>query len=219
MLNRDSKDLIAVALLTPFYFCAGKLGLSMAFLHHSATAVWPPTGLAMAAMLLLGYRVWPAILVGAFLVNWSIPQLPLPSLAIAIGNTLEALVGAVLVRRFAGGANAFDEAASIFRFVCLAALPTTALSASIGIASLASAHLLAGGSSFAVWLTWWLGDFVSDLLVAPLLLLWLTPPWPRFQLRRFAEGAIMILAVWIFSRIVFNGGLLAGTKDYPLEYM
>jgi signal transduction histidine kinase/ActR/RegA family two-component response regulator len=218
-MDRHWKDLLAVVLLTLLYFCAGKLGLSVAFLHRSATAVWPPTGLALAAVLLLGYRVWPAIFIGAFLVNWSIPQPALPSLMIAVGNTLEAVIGAALARRCAGGANAFGETGNIFRFVFLAALPSTALSATIGIAALASGHLLGGGSVFAVWLTWWMGDFVSDLLVAPLLLLWLIPPRPRFDLRRFLEGLVMLLAVLVFSRILFSGGLLEGTRDYPLEYL
>jgi signal transduction histidine kinase/CheY-like chemotaxis protein len=219
MLNRYAKDLIALLLLTAVYFCAGKLGLSVAFLHRSATAVWPPTGLALAAVLLLGYRVWPAILVGAFLVNWTIPQPPLPSLFIAIGNTLEALLGAMLARRFAGGARAFWETANIFRFVCLAAIPSTAASATIGLISLSASGLLPQGNHFAVWLTWWMGDFVSDLLVAPLLLLWLTPPRPRFGRGRFLEGAVMLLAVWVFCRVTFGGGWLHGVRDYPLEYM
>src|SRR3954468_8877994 len=114
MLQRYQKDLIAIPLLTALYFCAGKLGLSLALVHVSASAIWPPTGLALAAMLLLGYRIWPAIFIGSFLVNWE-KQAVAPSLAIAIGNTLEAVVAAMLARGFAGGARAFWEPANIFR--------------------------------------------------------------------------------------------------------
>jgi integral membrane sensor domain MASE1 len=103
------------------YFVAAKLGLKLAFLNASATAVWPPTGIALAAVLLLGPRIWPGVFVGAFLANMTTAGTVVTSLGIAIGNTLEAVVGAYLVNRFAGGRGAFDRAQNIFRFVLLAA--------------------------------------------------------------------------------------------------
>ena len=78
--------LAAVIALTAIYFFAGKLGLSLAFVNPSATAVWPPAGIALAAFLILGDYVWPAILLGAFLVNFTTSGSVLPSLAIAMGN-------------------------------------------------------------------------------------------------------------------------------------
>src|SRR5437764_11892692 len=101
MTNRRLVDLAWISVLTLIYFGAGKLGLSLALMHKSASAVWPPTGLALAAVLLLGYRIWPAIFVGAFLVNWTIPSPITASLGIAAGNTLEAILGALLAKRFA----------------------------------------------------------------------------------------------------------------------
>src|SRR5439155_927173 len=96
--------------LTGVYVLAGKFGLSLAFVHASASAVWPPTGIALAATLLLGYRVWPALLLGAFLVNVTTAGSGWTSLGIGGGNTLEGLLGAFLVRRFANGLKAFDRA-------------------------------------------------------------------------------------------------------------
>src|SRR5205809_141804 len=96
--------------LTGVYVLAGKFGLSLAFVHASASAVWPPTGIALAATLLLGYRVWPALLLGAFLVNVTTAGSVWTSLGIAGGNTLEGLLGAFLVRRFANGLKVFDRA-------------------------------------------------------------------------------------------------------------
>src|SRR3989442_1332716 len=93
--------------LTGVYFLAGKFGLSLAFVHASASAVWPPTGIALAATLLLGYRVWPALFLGAFLVNVATAGAVWTSLGIAGGNTLEGLLGAFLVRRFANGLKVF----------------------------------------------------------------------------------------------------------------
>src|SRR4026209_585081 len=103
MTKRALTSLAWIAVLTPLYVAAGKLGLSLASLNRSASPVWPPTGLALAATLLVGYRVWPAVLIGAFIVNYSATGQVGTSLAICAGNTIEAMFGAALARRFAGG--------------------------------------------------------------------------------------------------------------------
>src|ERR1700674_3782267 len=100
--SRFLKDLAALAVLAAVYFAAGKLGLKLAFVNASATAVWPCTGIALASFLILGYRVWPAIFAGAFLANITTAGLVATSIGIATGNTLEGIVGCYLVSRFAG---------------------------------------------------------------------------------------------------------------------
>src|SRR5205823_14806066 len=101
---------------------AGKLGLSLAFVNASASAVWPPTGIALAAFLLFGRGIWPAVLVGAFVVNITTAGSVATALAIAVGNTLEGLAGAYLVERFAHGRRFVDRASDIFTFVLGAGL-------------------------------------------------------------------------------------------------
>src|SRR5256712_7477874 len=98
--------LVTVAVLAAAYLIAAKLGLKLAFVHASATAVWPPTGIALAAFLVRGYNVWPSILLGAFLVNVTTAGSVATSMGIAAGNTLEGVVGAYLVNRFANGPRA-----------------------------------------------------------------------------------------------------------------
>src|SRR2546425_6344054 len=105
----DRKYSLGLAAIFGLYVLAGKVGLSLALIHASASPVWPPTGIALAALLTLGYRVWPAIFVGAFVVNITSESSATISLAIAVGNTLEALLGAYLVDRYASGARAFDR--------------------------------------------------------------------------------------------------------------
>src|SRR5512145_3375189 len=101
---------VALATAVGFvYVVAGKVGLDFAFLHASATPVWPPAGIALAALLLLGPRLWPVVFIGAFVLNMSVSGAILTSLAIAAGNTLEAVAGAWLVTRFAGGVRALDR--------------------------------------------------------------------------------------------------------------
>src|SRR2546421_8110295 len=136
MHSRRFPTLPAIGILTVVYFIAGKLGLKLAFLYASASPVWPPAGIAMGALLVLGYRTWPAIFLGAFLVNATTAGNFGTSVAIAVGNTLEALCGAWLVNRFASGTRVFERSQDVFKFA-FAALASTLISPSIGVTSLA----------------------------------------------------------------------------------
>src|ERR1700704_2215191 len=112
---RVLKRLMVLVGLTTAYFVAATLGLRLAYLNPSATAVWPGTGIALAAFLVAGYSVWPAILIGAFLVNVTTAGTFGTSVEIALGNTLEGLLGAYLVNRFANGRSAIDRVQDIFK--------------------------------------------------------------------------------------------------------
>src|SRR2546426_11236008 len=103
MHSRYAPNLKVVAGLAAVYLVAAKLGLMLAFVHASATAVWPPTGIALAAFLVFGYRVWPGIFVGAFLAHIATAGSIPPSLGIAAGDTLERGTGGDPVTQFAGG--------------------------------------------------------------------------------------------------------------------
>jgi PAS domain S-box-containing protein len=194
-----------LAVLTIVYFAAGKLGLGLAYVHASASAVWPPTGIALAALLVLGNRVWPAILLGAFLVNLSTAGTVATSAAIAAGNTLEGLVGAYLVRRFAGGVRAFDGVRDILRFVAAAAIVATAISATIGTTTLGAARLAPWTAYGTIWLTWWLGDAAGAVLFTPFLVLAAIEPSPRWTLQRIGEAALLFGALGAAGTIVFHG--------------
>ena len=130
------RSLFEGSILAGVYFICGKLGLILAFVHPSATAVWPPAGIALAAFLLYGNRVWPGIFLGAFLVNVTNAGSVATSLAIAFGNTAEGFIGSFLVQRFANGLDAFDSAIDTLRFVFLSAIVSTTFSATVGVTSL-----------------------------------------------------------------------------------
>lgn len=138
---------VAIVALALVYVCAGRFGLSLASINPSASAVWPPSGIALAAILLWGYRIWPGITLGAFLVNFTAQGSAVSALGIATGNTCEALLGAALVTRLANGANAFDRTQNILRFTLLAGFLSTALAASIGTLTVISADLPDGVNS------------------------------------------------------------------------
>src|SRR5882724_1256050 len=187
--SRFLKELAALAVLAAAYFVAGKLGLKLAFVNASATAVWPCTGIALAAFLILGYRAWPAILAGAFLVNFSTAGTLVTSLGIAIGNTLAGVVGCYLVNRFAAGRHAFEHAQDIFKFAFLAGIVSTTVSATIGVTTHAAAGFAPWSSYGSIWTTWWLGDAVGAMVVTPFVLLWWENPrlhWTRKQLIELA---------------------------------
>src|SRR5213080_1881690 len=158
--------------LAAVYVIAGKLGLKLAFENASATPVWPCTGIALAAFVLLGYDVWPAVLAGSFLVNLTTAGSVATTLGIATGNTLEGLAGAYLVNRFAHGAHAFDRPQDVFKFAVLAGLASTTVSPFFGVTSLALGGYADWAEYGRIWLTWWLGDAGGALIVAPVLLLW-----------------------------------------------
>src|SRR5262245_13134715 len=164
-------DVVALILVGLAYFTFAYLGLRFASLNSSATPIWPPTGIAIAAMLLWGPRIAPAIFVAAFLVNQLTAGSIFTSLAIAAGNTLEAAVAGYLIRHWAEGEQIFDTPTGTFKFA-LISLAATAVSATIGVSSLTLAGYADVSVSISVWLTWWLGDLAGALVVTPVVVLW-----------------------------------------------
>ena len=214
-------DLPMVRALAVFvvYVVAGKLGLAFASLHASATPVWPPAGIALAALLLFGTRMWPAIFAGAFVVNVTTTGAALSSLGIASGNTLEALVGAFLVHRFAGGAGAFERAQDIFKLAALAAVGSTAISATIGVASLELAGHARWTQAGGIWLTWWLGDASGILLLTPPIVLWGRATFERRWRDRPIEVFALFAVVVAMAMLVFGGVLPVGWRQLPTAFL
>jgi signal transduction histidine kinase/CheY-like chemotaxis protein len=212
---RRSRTALTAGILAVLYFVAAKLSLKLAFLHVSASPVWPPAGIALAALLLLGYRFWPAIFAGAFLVNLTTAGNLFTSLGIAAGNTLEALLGAWLMHRFAGGAQVFDRAQNVFKFA-LVVLISTLVSPTIGLTSLALAGFADWANYNAIWLTWWLGDATGDFIVAPLLILWYAAPARRWDRAALLEVILLFLLLFALGQLVFGGWLPLSTRNYPI---
>jgi integral membrane sensor domain MASE1 len=194
-----------VAGIAAVYYGAAKLGLSLAFATTSVTAVWPPTGIALAAVALWGYRVWPGVALGAFLANtWT--GVPIYTvLGITVGNTLEALAGVYLLLKFADFRTSLERVRDVVALVVLGGVTSTMISASIGVTSLLAGNEIAAGDFGSVWRTWWLGDMGGDLVVAPALLVaaahWPFTGAPGRQLEAVAV-AVVVAAV---SALVFSG--------------
>jgi signal transduction histidine kinase len=218
MQSRRFSGLPLIGALAIIYFFAGKLGLMLASLHASASPVWPAAGIALAALLLLGYRVWPAIFVAAFLVNVTTAGNVFTSFGIAAGNTLEALAGAFLVNRFADGKNVFDRPQGVFKFAVAAAI-STIISPVFGVTSLALAGFADWANYGAIWVTWWLGDTTGDLVFAPLVLLWGARPELSWKKTEAAEVGVLLLSLAFLSAVVFGGWLQISAKNYPIAFI
>jgi diguanylate cyclase (GGDEF)-like protein len=196
------------------------LALQLTLIHPSATAVWPNSGIALAALLIFGTELWPGIFVGAFVVNILTAGSLTTSLAIAIGNTLEAVAGAWLVCRFVSGKDSVFRSLDFLKFAILAGLVSTSLSATVGVTSLCAGGFAQWTEYWPIWSTWWLGDMGGDIIVAPVLLLWASRrgnswKWDRLRL----EAVLLLVCVVLAGQIVFNGVLLPSGKNYPLEYL
>ena len=217
--SRFPKNLLALTILAAVYFAAGKLGLKLAFVNASATAVWPCTGIALTAFLVLGYRAWLAILAGAFLVNLTTAGSVASSLGIAVGNTLEGVVGYYLVDRFAAGRKAFERAQDVFKFAFLAGMVSTAVSATAGVSTLALAGFADWTMYGPIWSTWWVGDAVGALVVTPFVLLWWENPRLHWTRKQMMDLTFLLAGLFSTSWIIFGGRFHAALKNYPLEYL
>ena len=199
---------IAVAVVAASYYAAARLGLSLAFATEQVTTVWPPTGVALTAFLLLGPRIWPGVYLGALLANAGADEPISAAAGIAIGNTAMVLVGLLILRRVVG----FDPALQRTRDVVgltLAAAVAAVVSASNGVANLALRGLVPWSDYPSVWRVWWFGDAMGILLFAPALLLWLgwrPPRWPGWA--RLGENVGVFLALAAVSTFVFSGSIV-----------
>jgi len=208
--------LVRLALLAGIYYLAARLGLRFASIGESISLVWPPTGIAFAALTLLGYRYWPGVALGAFLANAG-TSIPLPAaLGIAVGNTLEAVVATYLLRMASGARPRLDQGPEI-RALILAAAPVGSLvSAAIGVGSLALAGALPGAGAEAI-AVWWAGDMLGALVVASFLFAWAdAKQWDRA--RAIVELAILCLGTAAAAELVLGKWVpfpLLRHLDYP----
>jgi signal transduction histidine kinase len=198
------------------YVLTGHLGLKLGAVSGFATLVWPPTGLSLAALLLFGNGAWPGVWLGAFVVN-RLNGAPLAvAIAIATGNTLEAVLGASCFRRLSRYEGAFNRLRHVLVLIGPVALVTTLSSATVGVASLAAAGRVLPGHGWATWRAWWIGDALGALIVAPLLLTWSNVRAFKLRPVRLVEvavlgGALTATCVAVFFRH-------PGDEGYPFEF-
>ena len=208
------RHFLLLTLTAAIYFGAAKLGLSLAFINANVSPVWPPTGIAIAAVLLLGYRIWPGILLGAFLANFLTPVPVASAMGIAVGNTMEALSAGLLLRSM-GFRNSFDRAKDVSTFV-LGVLLSTMVSATVGNLSLRLGQASSWENFGSLWLTWWLGDSIGGLVVAPLLLTWGSKGREWLPTKRYLEAALLLSLLSVASMMTFGVRFPIPVELYPV---
>lgn len=212
----SSRSVLILLIFFGLYFVTARFGLEISAVNRFAALVWAPTGLALAALLLFGWRLWPAIFLGAFCVNWVTGAPAVTALGIATGNTLEALLGFYLCTFRPGFHRSLDRVEDVVHLLIGGAFLSTLVSASIGVTSLFLSHILKSSDMISTWTQWWSGDMLGDLMVAPLLLIFsernfLFRPQER---RNWIEPVIFATVLVVFGIVV-----LGPTSDFLSSWL
>jgi PAS domain S-box-containing protein len=207
-IDRRSAELIPCTLLcaalAAVYFATGRMGLAMAVGSPFATPVWPPSGIALAAMLLSRRRLWPGVFVGAASVNFSMGLPIMPALGIGVGNTLAAVTGAVLIGRFAHLRPSISRLQDAVGLILIGAILGSLIAAVAGTASISASGRLRAADLPGVLGTWWLGDAIGVMVVTPVLLTWTTSPMSRWRFAAVLELLALFAIMAVALTIVFG---------------
>ncbi len=210
--------LLRLVLLALAYHLAARLGLEMAYVQVNTSPVWPPTGIALAALLIFGSNLWPGISLGVLLGSMLTGAPFALALGMTVGNTLEALFGAWSLRRFVGFHNVMDRIQDVTG-LALFSIVSTPISATIGTLTL----MITGGAPWpafgALWTTWWIGNLLGALVVAPMLLVWLTKPYAATGKRTYLEGGALILLTASITSYVFSNQPPVGVVHQAMIYV
>jgi len=199
------------------YFVLAKIGLALASINSSTSAIWPATGFALASVLVWGYRAGPAVLVASFAANVTNVGSIYAATAIALGNTLEALVAAWLINVWCDGRETFATTTGVAKFA-LVCVSSTTLSATVGIGAL----IFSGDppTPLAVaWMTWWLGDLAGALVVAPFVVLWAAGNLHSFERTQWGEVGTIVAVTIAVGIIAFSPLIEQTSYRDPLGFL
>ncbi|MGM1063622.1 MASE1 domain-containing protein [Saccharothrix sp. Mg75] len=201
---------VLVLLVAACYYLGARLGLLQALVNDQVTPLWPPTGVAVLALLVGGLRLWPGVTLGAFAVNASLGDLPV-TVAICAGNTLGPVVACLLLRR-AGFRLELDRTRDALALVLLGALAGMLVSSTVGSTALLLNGVVDGGRFWSTWAVWWTGDALGVLVFVPMVLALRTLRWRRPSPRRWVEAAALVGSLTAVM-------LFATSRDVRLMYL
>lgn len=210
-------DVMRIGVVMVLYIATAKAGLALDALHGFAAVVWPPAGIALAALLLYGRRLWPGITLGAFLVNWSAGASVAVAVGIALGNTLEALVATFLLGKIVRFRPALDRLRDALALLLCGAGLSPLLSATIGVSSGWFGQLIPTADYGKAWYTWWLGDALGILTIAPLFLVWSKAGRISLTRRRCLEMFVLVGSGGALSLFFFSQAM--GYPPLPVLYL
>ncbi|MER6431136.1 MASE1 domain-containing protein [Streptomyces sp900105245] len=193
-LRRSGLAGLEICVIAALYFGSAELGLLQQLVRSQVTPLWPPSGIAVASLLLRGRRVWPGVALGAFLANIGLgPSLP-AVLAITAGNTLAPVCSCLLLRR-AGFRNELERLRDVLGLIFLGAFTGMLVSATTGTTTLLVSGALSTAGFWPTWSVWWTGDAMGVLVVTPVLLVLSSARWPRnVRTSRWVEAGLLVVA-------------------------
>lgn len=210
-----SHPFFSTALVALAYFAGAKVGLSYAMVGGAVSLVWPSSGIALAALLVLGIQGAPGIAIGSVAANMSVGVPTRVALVIGLGAMTASLLGWLSLTRFVRFRCTMDRSKDVIAFIVLGATTSTTVSALIGASALVAAGLAHPGEFAPALLQWWLGDMMGVLVVAPALLTSISYPNPIHSAKLASEACALALATAWISYLIFGSGELAGHGYYP----
>lgn len=210
--------LAEIAGLALIYHLAARLGLQMAYVQQNTSPVWPPSGIALAALLLFGIQDWPGITLGVVLGSLLTGAPVGLSLGIGVANTLEALIGASLLNKWIGFDRGINRIRDIVGLVIAAACGTS-VSATIGVSTLIFSQNIPLASFPTLWVIWFIGNLLGCLVVTPLLLTWAYHFPHRWNRAHMVEALIFLLLLVLVTVYVFGNPSGAGAFHQALIYL
>lgn len=201
-MKKYAQYFLQILLLAAIYFGTGKFGLNLDPVGGFAALIWLPTGISLAALLIFGFKLFPGIFLGAFLVNL-VTGAPLPSaLGIATGNTLEAIIAFQLLKKN-NFHMTFDKLNDVITLIIFAAFGSTLVSATIGTFSLVFTNAIIFSQAAQTWTAWWVGDMLSVLIIVPTLLLIFNKIPHEIEQRKMPEIVLASLFICVAGIMVF----------------
>ena len=217
---------LSIAGLALIYFIAGRLGTLLAMPPGYSTALFPASGIALFAILRYGYKIWPGILIGSFLLNGFISVLQqnvslikfIPiGLSIGLGASGEALIGAYFLYRLTKSSDPFYQIKNIFVFIVFSSGVSSLISATCGALTVTLSGLSTWTQFNEIFLTWWLGDSIGILVITPILILFSRLSFHRINFKRATEATFLFISLIVICKIVFAQWL--GSALYPLSFL
>ncbi len=201
--SRHLKQTVRIVAIAALYVLAARAGLQLDAISGFATLVWPPTGIALAALLLGGYRLWPGIFIGAAIANVLTGAPILVAIGIGVGNSLEAVFGAYALTHIPGFRPSLGRVRDVIGFILVAGALAPPIAATIGVTTLHLGGLVTRAVIGDTWRAWWLGDSIGAVLVAPVILVWGKKPVGIPPTRRLMEVCALTLAVVVAGLLLF----------------
>ncbi len=219
--NRNLTTFTRVVILIALYFLGGLLGKETTFLSGTVALVWPPAGIALAAILLFGYKFWPGVALGAVLFSF-INGTPLGffTFGTAVGNTMGAVISVFLLKKFVAFENSMERARDVIGYIGLACFLGTTVNAVFCVVGLIYSGAVAWDKLFSETMVWWVPNALAGLVVAPFIITWATPSSEsRPNTKVIVEAALCGAGLVAGTLISFNSWFVYGIQSYPLAYL